>query len=248
MLTITCSHTFFESEANNDSLHARLDGIIVEIEQLSSLVTGGVSRKDESPLCVEVVDHQKSDVSAQFVPEEIEPSDEIEDFLDTELVSVHESVCAYDKSALYDHMYSTDASAIGQDELLLIAANYGSEDTVRLLLEMGANVGAIGNDGQPVLTVAARKGYKGVCEILIKWGANVEAKDRFGETGLMLAAVRGHERVVELFLENKADIRAENPYGSTALDLADRKGVKNTVRLLKQAQSKAGKRMGRLRI
>jgi ankyrin repeat protein len=249
MLTITCSHALFEAEENNDSVHARLDEIMVEIEQFKSrLITGEISRKDEALLgTTESVDSQNSDICAPFSTDELEESDESDEFLDTELVSVHESVSTCDKSAIYDHVY-TNTSAIGLDELLLIAANYGREDTVRLLLDMGADVDAVDNDGQPVLIVAARKGYRRVCEILIECGGNIEAKDRYGENGLMFAAVGGHERVVELFLENNANVRAENRHGWTALELADRKGVKNTVRLLKQRQRKHGKRIGRLGI
>lgn len=250
ILTITCSHALFEAEENNDSVHARLDEIMVEIEQFKSrLITGEISRTDECLLgTTEAADSQKSDtLCAPFITDELEESDEIEDFLDTELVSVHESVSTCDKSAIYNHVY-TNTSAISLDELLLIAANYGREDTVRLLLDMGADVDAVDNDGQPVLIVAARKGYRGVCEILIECGGNIEAKDRYGENALMFAAVGGHERVVELFLENNTNVRAENAHGWTALELADRKGVKNTVRLLKQGQRKHGKRIGRLGI
>jgi ankyrin repeat protein len=71
-----------------------------------------------------------------------------------------------------------------------MATNKGHEETVRLLLELGANVHAQAKRGETPL-------HHAVCveivKLLLVLGANVDARDESGGTPLHMAAHMGHE-------------------------------------------------------
>jgi ankyrin repeat protein len=59
--------------------------------------------------------------------------------------------------------------------------------TVRFLVERGADVNAAGEFGWTALHAAAYQGLNDVIEFLARHGANLDAKDRFGQTPLSIA-------------------------------------------------------------
>jgi uncharacterized protein len=59
--------------------------------------------------------------------------------------------------------------------------------TVRFLVERGADVNAAGEFGWTALHAAAYQGLNGVIEFLGRHGANLDAKDRFGQTPLSIS-------------------------------------------------------------
>jgi ankyrin repeat protein/DNA-directed RNA polymerase subunit RPC12/RpoP len=130
----------------------------------------------------------------------------------------------------------TDALATGQ---LMVAVQYGGNvETVRLLLEKGANASAKDNKGRTPLHYAAMSGNVEIVKLLLEKGAAVNAKDYDGVTALILAAGCGQMSVVELLLEKGADINAKEGFvdaGDTALMSAASSGQTNveTVRLVK---------------
>jgi ankyrin repeat protein len=62
------------------------------------------------------------------------------------------------------------------------AAGSGSEGTVRLLVEKGADVTATDKNGVTVLHEAAGSGREGTVRLLIDKGADARATDKNGET------------------------------------------------------------------
>jgi tetratricopeptide (TPR) repeat protein len=92
---------------------------------------------------------------------------------------------------------STAAAGDLEDRLINEAMN-GNADTVRSLLEKGANVNAKDGTGETALMKAAYYGYADVVSVLIEKGASVEAKNSNGETALQLAELRKHAEVVQL--------------------------------------------------
>jgi len=237
-LTESRSHNLFASEANNDSIHARLDEITAK---LSSLAIHDFALSDTSPNSNKAVGIEEPDVSLDVSAEHVDQREVIDDCIDAELIALHTIVSHADE---YKSTAIKDRPDIDLDTLLLMAVNFEKEDMVRVLLENGANVEAIQCDGQPALIIAAAKGFRSICGLLLEMNANIEVKDRVNEeTGLMVAAVRGHAEVVELFLESGARVGVENCYGSTALDLAKRKKVWNTVHILEKEPRKWLKRV-----
>lgn len=82
----------------------------------------------------------------------------------------------------------------------LIRASYaGQLDTVKVLLEKGANPNAELLDGHTALIAAAvQSGSKDVVEALIAAGADVKHKNKQGKTAEMLAIENNHADLAEL--------------------------------------------------
>ncbi|KFY08735.1 hypothetical protein V492_05960 [Pseudogymnoascus sp. VKM F-4246] len=68
-------------------------------------------------------------------------------------------------------------NAINGWTVLHLAASYGHEAIVQLLLEKGADVEAKDRDGQTALHLAAEGGHKVVVQLLLEKGADAEAKN-----------------------------------------------------------------------
>jgi ankyrin repeat protein len=75
---------------------------------------------------------------------------------------------------------------------------------VRLLIEAGAEVDNVDENGTTALMVAARTGYTSVARLLIEAGADVHKMSESGYTSLGLARIYDHDLVVSLLLESGA--------------------------------------------
>jgi ankyrin repeat protein len=64
---------------------------------------------------------------------------------------------------------------------------------VKLLIESGADVNAVGDMGETPLHVAIRKGDQGIVEALLASGAKLDIRSEFSQTALELAATTGGE-------------------------------------------------------
>ena len=74
----------------------------------------------------------------------------------------------------------------------LAHAAEGHADQVERLLREGADVDAVGAEGNTALMNAAKYGYVEIAKMLIDAKANVNAKDSIEYTALMKAATEGH--------------------------------------------------------
>lgn len=105
-------------------------------------------------------------------------------------------------------------------------------DTVRLLLDKGANVGAVlESDNTTVLHNAIGGNKKSVIELLIARGAQVDALSRDGFTPLHEAARSGYAEAASTLLDHGADILALAD-GQTPLHRAVRYNKDELARLL----------------
>jgi ankyrin repeat protein len=77
-----------------------------------------------------------------------------------------------------------------------------------MLVEEGADVEALGDEGDRPLHLAACEGHLEV-RVLVEAGANVEAELAGGERPLHLAAQGGHAEVVQMLLVAGADVEAK---------------------------------------
>ncbi|PQE30996.1 sex-determining fem-1 protein [Rutstroemia sp. NJR-2017a WRK4] len=115
---------------------------------------------------------------------------------------------------------------------LLWAAGQGHNIVVKQLLERGANLETIGEDGQTPLSSAAKKGHNSIVEQLLEKGANIEAIDEFGQTPLLWAVRKGYNIVVKQLLEKDANMEIKDEDGRTVLIWAIRNGENTIVKQL----------------
>ncbi|WP_255324788.1 MULTISPECIES: ankyrin repeat domain-containing protein [unclassified Wolbachia] len=106
-------------------------------------------------------------------------------------------------------------------------------EMVELLIEKGANINMVSEDGPTLLHYAAAFSDKReVVELLIKEGANVDAVDDNGNTPLFSAALSGKREMVELLIEKRANVDAVNKVKNTPLHAAALSGKREVVELL----------------
>src|SRR5215813_915894 len=161
------------------------------------------------------------------------------------LILIALPAAAADTAALFDAIRAGDTAYIKahvtKSELearddrgstpLMHAAAFGNLNTLKLLLDAGADVRARNDMDATALLWAAADPEK--ARLLIERGADVTAASKQGRTPLMVAAARkGGAPIVELLLAKGADVHAKDRLGSTALTLAARTGDLETVKLL----------------
>ncbi|RYP44940.1 hypothetical protein DL768_008646 [Monosporascus sp. mg162] len=100
---------------------------------------------------------------------------------------------------------------------LSVAAEYGHEAVVKVLLEKGAGIKSRNDLGHTPLSLAARKGHEAVVKVLLEKGADIKSKNKLGQIPLTIAAEYGYEAVIKILLEKGADIKskvtpAKHPY------------------------------------
>jgi ankyrin repeat protein len=115
--------------------------------------------------------------------------------------------------------------------VLHLAAFFGQDDAVRLLLARGADPDAGGTGwmtGTP-LNAAASARHATVVALLLEAGADPDAVQRGGWTPLHSAAHNGDVRTVELLLSHGADPSAVDDDGRSVGDLAGESGEAATI-------------------
>lgn len=114
---------------------------------------------------------------------------------------------------------------------LMYAAAFGNLETLRALLDAGADVNARNDLQASALLWAACQPEK--ARLLLERGAEVNIQSKQGRTPLMVAATcPGNAETVRLILSKDADVKARPRGGASALYLAARTGELATVKLL----------------
>lgn len=97
-------------------------------------------------------------------------------------------------------------------------------ETVKLLLDSGANIEATDEDRGPPIVDAAGYAQTNVVRLLLSRGANLHARDKYGNTALItascecaVATMNDAYDVVKLLLEKGSDVNAHSNDGATAL-------------------------------
>ena len=116
---------------------------------------------------------------------------------------------------------------------LMFAAFFGYAQVVTILLEKGANVFIVNDDGFTALHVSAQGGHLAVTKLLVKAGADLEAA--VSHTPLQLAAEGGYSEVMRVLIEAGAKPNSRLSDGSTSLYTAAFEGHVGAVKVLLRA-------------
>ncbi|MFL9880299.1 ankyrin repeat domain-containing protein [Herbaspirillum rhizosphaerae] len=128
-----------------------------------------------------------------------------------------------DSMKAFDVLFNTpgvdlEVKAKNGDTALMVAAFYGNQRVVKLLLDKEVEVN---RPGWAALHYAAINGNPNIIKQLLDASAYIDAESPDDKmTPIMLAAVRGRTAAVRLLKEEGADITLKNVDGMTALDLA----------------------------
>ena len=119
---------------------------------------------------------------------------------------------------------------------LHLAARHGHADVAELLLEKGASLTALDEDGQTPLHVASKYGQTTVLSLLLGAHADCKIADRYNATALDTACKNGNHEVVRLLLMNPDCITDTNrqhmPPPLSPLSVATDKGFFSCAKLL----------------
>ncbi len=103
---------------------------------------------------------------------------------------------------------------------LHLAACYGDENIIKLILSAGIAINSTDNQlSTPLHYAAANNNISGV-KILIQEGASVESTDSEGITPLHVASLAGNRETAEYLLDEGANIESKNNEGYTPLHYA----------------------------
>ena len=109
---------------------------------------------------------------------------------------------------------------------LALAAFFNAPKTARLLLDRGAEIGAVARNFMKVQALhaaVASRNYETVA-LLVERGADVNARQQVGYTPLMGAASAGREDIADLLLRHGADPSLVSEDRKTAATIASEHG------------------------
>ncbi|XP_047456241.1 protein TANC1 isoform X2 [Mugil cephalus] len=85
--------------------------------------------------------------------------------------------------------------------VLCVQCHLGHQEIASLLLEFGASVDVMSENGMNPLCYSAAAGHLGLVMLLCKRGAQVDHVDKSGQCALVHAALRGHPDIIQYLLE-----------------------------------------------
>jgi len=122
--------------------------------------------------------------------------------------------------------YTGDSDDFEQywESSLITACHRGPVETVRVLIEYGADVNEVGNRGETPLGTAALHGKADICEVLLEHGAKTDGRFESGRSLLHRAAMSGNTQTLEALLPHFRHLILSEPdeYGNTPLHHAVR--------------------------
>uniref|UniRef100_A0A669QA12 Regulatory factor X associated ankyrin containing protein n=1 Tax=Phasianus colchicus TaxID=9054 RepID=A0A669QA12_PHACC len=103
---------------------------------------------------------------------------------------------------------------------LIWAAAFGEIETVRHLLEWGADPHLLAKERESALSLASMGGYTDIVIMLLERNVDINIYDWNGGTPLLYAVRGNHVKCVEALLARGADLTTEADSGYTPMDLA----------------------------
>lgn len=128
------------------------------------------------------------------------------------LTPLHRAL-AEGKTQVAEVLFQQGAAQSPQELLdALVRGGVSDRDSLRLLVGRGADVDALGSDGQAPLHLAAERGDHLLAKRLIDLGADVNLPDAGGRTPLAIAQALGHRDTVAV-LERFGAVASDGPAG-----------------------------------
>ena len=116
------------------------------------------------------------------------------------------------------------------------ATRFGYLDSVRSLLDRGAQIDNLSVHNKTPLMEAAEKGHYDIAALLVSKGANIDIQTNKGWSALMWAAEKGYDNIVSLLIEAGADLFAKNGKGEKARAIARKNNHPETSKLIEKAE------------
>ena len=122
----------------------------------------------------------------------------------------------------------------GHHTPLMRAALDGNTQSVKELLDEGADINQRDDNDRTALMFAVINAHYETMKLLLEHGADVNARSNVGGTPLMAAALAGDIRMVQALLDRGADIHARLPEtNESAETIASTRGYADIAHLLK---------------
>ncbi|XP_068776005.1 DNA-binding protein RFXANK isoform X2 [Struthio camelus] len=154
--------------------------------------------------------------------------------LDT--LSIHQLAAQGELSQLKEHLRKGENLVNKPDERgftpLIWAAAFGEIETVRHLLEWGADPNALAKERESALSLASMGGYTDIVIMLLERNVDINIYDWNGGTPLLYAVRGNHVKCVEALLARGADLTTEADSGYTPMDLAVALGHKKVQQVI----------------
>ncbi|XP_075467247.1 DNA-binding protein RFXANK isoform X2 [Ascaphus truei] len=115
---------------------------------------------------------------------------------------------------------------------LMWAAAFGEIETVRYLLELGADPHMLAKERESALSLASTGGYSDIVSLLLNKKVDINIYDWNGGTPLLYAVRGNYVKCVEVLLERGADLTMEADSGYTPMDLAVALGHKKVQQVI----------------
>ncbi|XP_062966961.1 DNA-binding protein RFXANK isoform X1 [Cynocephalus volans] len=139
-------------------------------------------------------------------------------------LSIHQLAAQGELSQLKEHLRKGDNLVNKPDERgftpLIWASAFGEIETVRFLLEWGADPHILAKERESALSLASTGGYTDIVGLLLERDVDINIYDWNGGTPLLYAVRGNHVKCVEALLARGADLTTEADSGYTPMDLA----------------------------
>eukprot|EP01042_Synura_sphagnicola_P008050 gene8050-10302_t len=110
---------------------------------------------------------------------------------------------------------------------MIMAAEFGQLEVVKLLKEYGADVNSVSKRGMTPVMLAAVKGHTGIVEYLVTHRARLDLLNEGGETALTMACAGGKLEIAKYLIDhdgNQKVVKNNNKKGQSALMIAAERG------------------------
>jgi ankyrin repeat protein len=133
---------------------------------------------------------------------------------------------------------------------IIVAAQHGCTDIVRLFLEAGIkDINHKNDQGESALLAAAQEGHKQVVQILLDAGADINQPNSDGETALTIVTQNRHKKeYIDFLIENGALAFAETSVEDEASGVKKKKRKRNKSKKMKGKKGNKTKKSQRKRI
>lgn len=118
------------------------------------------------------------------------------------------------------------------NQQLIDLAEQGETEKVLNLLEEGAKINTMSENGTTAVMAATQNHHTDTVEALIQQGANIDIRNNNEDNVLLYAGAEGFLDIVKLAIDAGADTTLTNRYGGTALIPAAERGHVDVVKVL----------------